>query len=338
LLTASFHEGEGRSRSVALYGATAGIGASLGLLVGGAAASWISWRAGFFINLPIGAAMIVLAPKYLPETPPRTGTFDLRGAILATLGTGALVFGVIESAPRSWNDPVVITALIVAAVMLVGLVVNERRVSQPIMPLRLFADRRRTGAYLTRALYLGAMIGFFYFTTQLMQDQFGFSALQAGIGFLPMTAVNFAVALSIPRLSQRVSNATLLASGVGLTLIGTAWLSQANSDHGYWLALALPMLLIGAGQGLAFAPMTSFGIIDTPADDAGAASGLVNTFHQLGMALGLAILVAISAHATNPTARFSDALIGSATLLTLAMTVVVAVVIPAHRTTVRTAR
>ena len=111
LLTASFPEGKGRSKAVALYGATAGIGASLGLVVGGATASWVSWRAGFFINLPIGAAMIALAPKYLPETPPRSGTFDLRGALLATCGTGALVYGVIESAPRGWSDPVVVTAL-----------------------------------------------------------------------------------------------------------------------------------------------------------------------------------------------------------------------------------
>ncbi len=330
LLTASFPEGEGRSKAIALYGATAGIGASLGLVVGGAAASWVSWRAGFFINLPIGVAMIALAPKYLPETPPRTGTFDLRGAFLATLGCGALVFGVIESAPRGWSDPVVVTALAAAVVMLFGLVANERLASQPIMPLRLFADRRRTGAYLTRALYLGAMMGFFFFTTQLMQGEFGFSALHAGFGFLPMTAVNFVVAMAVPRLSRRVSGAVLLAAGVSATLVGTGWLSQADAGEGYLLALALPMLLIGAGQGLAFAPMTSFGIVGAPAADAGAASGLVNTFHQLGMALGLAILVAVSAGAHDATERFGDALLGSTVLLALALLVVLAVVVPAH--------
>jgi EmrB/QacA subfamily drug resistance transporter len=335
LLTASFPEGEGRSRAVALYGATAGIGASLGLVVGGAAASWGSWRAGFFVNLPIGAAMILLAPKYLPETPARSGAFDLRGALLATLGTGALVYGVIESAPRGWGDPVVLAALVAAVALLVALVVNERRVSQPIMPLRLFADRRRTGAYVTRALYLGAMIGFFFFTTQLLQGAFGFSALQAGFGFLPMTAVNFVVAMAVPRLSHRISSATLLAAGVVATLLGAGWLSQADAGEGYWLSLALPMLLIGAGQGLAFAPMTSFGIVDAPAEDAGAASGLVNTFHQLGMALGLAILVAVSAGATDTTAQFSHALIGSTALLALALLVVLAVVVPAHRAATR---
>jgi EmrB/QacA subfamily drug resistance transporter len=337
LLTASFPEGKGRSRAVALYGATAGIGASLGLVVGGAAASWISWRAGFFINLPIGAAMIALAPKYLPETPPRTGAFDIAGALLATLGAGSLVFGVIESSSRGWDDPVVLVALVAAAALLAGLVVNEKRAAQPIMPLRLFADRRRTAAYASRALYLGAMIGFFFFTTQLMQGVFGFTALQAGLGFLPMTAVNFAVALAVPRLTNRVGGAVLLAAGVALTLAGTAWLSQAGAADGYLVAVALPMLLIGAGQGMAFAPLTSFGIVDAPAEDAGAASGLVNTFHQLGMALGLAMLVAVSAGAPDVTTRFSQALLAGTALLSACLLIVLIVLIPAHRAATRPA-
>jgi MFS family permease len=289
LLTASFPEGEGRSRAVALYGATAGIGASLGLVVGGAAASWISWRAGFFINLPIGAAMIALAPRYLPATPPRTGAFDLAGALLATLGTGALVFGVIESSSRGWGDPVVRVALVAAAAFLVGLVVNETRAAQPIMPLRLFADRRRTAAYASRALYLAAMIGFFFFTTQLMQGVFGFTALQAGLGFLPMTAVNFAVAMAVPGLTRRIGG-----------------------------------------------DLTSFGIVDAPPEDAGAASGLVNTFHQLGMALGLAVLVAVSAGAPDLTTRFAHALLGGTALLTACLLIVLLVLVPAHRAATRT--
>ncbi|ANS78983.1 putative transmembrane efflux protein [Serinicoccus hydrothermalis] len=153
LLMASFPEGEARSRAVAAYAATAGIGASLGMLVGGAAASWVSWRAGFFINLPIGAAMIALAPRFLPETPVRRGAFDLPGALLATAGTGAVVLGVIESAGRGWDDPLVLGSLAVGAALVMLLVAHERRAPEPILPLRLFADRRRTSAYLARMLY-----------------------------------------------------------------------------------------------------------------------------------------------------------------------------------------
>ncbi|HET7822746.1 MAG TPA: MFS transporter, partial [Ornithinibacter sp.] len=204
LLTASFAEGPQRSRAVAWYAATAGIGASLGLLVGGAAAQWISWRAGFFVNVPIGIALALLAPRYLPATAARTGRFDLAGAFGATIGVGALVFGVIESAERGWGSPLVVASLALSALVLAGFVAHERRAAHPIMPLRLFADRRRAGAYVARALYLGAMMGFFFFTTQLMQDVLGFTAFQAGLGFLPMTVVNFAVATMLPRIARRV--------------------------------------------------------------------------------------------------------------------------------------
>ena len=159
LLTASFPEGRERTRAVALYGATAGIGASLGLVIGGALAHWISWRAGFFVNVPIGAAMIALAPRFLPETGRHRGRFDVSGALSATLGVGALVFGIINTADAGWDSPVTFAAVSAGVVLLVVFVLIERRAAQPIMPLRLFASRRRTGAYVARFLYLGAMIG-----------------------------------------------------------------------------------------------------------------------------------------------------------------------------------
>ena len=255
LITANF-EGHERSRAIAWYGATAGIGASLGLLVGGAAAQWISWRAGFFINIPISAAMVVAALRLLSETPRSRGRFDTVGALCATLGVGALVYGVVDSTEAGWTAPSTIAALVVGVLLLVALVLNESRAAQPIMPLRLFASRERSGAYAVRMLYLGAMMGFFFFITQYLQDILGFTPLEAGAGFLPMTAVNFAVAMAIPRLGVRFSNGIMLTGGVIFTLAGMAWLSQVGVGDSYWLAVALPMVLIGIGQGLAFAPMT----------------------------------------------------------------------------------
>jgi EmrB/QacA subfamily drug resistance transporter len=349
LLTASFPEGRERTRAVALYGATAGIGASLGLVVGGALAQWTSWRAGFFVNVPIGAAMIALAPRFLPETGRIRGRFDLFGALSATLGVGALVFGIINTAEAGWDSPVTATAVSAGVVLLIMFVLFERRTAQPIMPLRLFASRRRTGAYLARFLYLGAMIAFFFFTTQFLQEVLGFDPLQAGLGFLPMTAVNFAVAMSIPRLIRRMPGSVPLLAGILVTLAGMFWLSRAGVDSGYWTGVALPMVLIGAGQGLAFAPLTSFGIIGAPASDAGAASGLVNTFHQVGTCLGLGVAVAAAAAvpAAGPAtahlaAQVSAALTTGSVLLLLALAVTAALILPAdlaaHRTrTPRTA-
>ena len=335
LITAYF-DGETRSRAIAWYGATAGIGASLGLLVGGALTDLVSWQAAFLVNVPIAVAMIIGARKVLTETPPRPGRFDVTGAGCATLGVGALVFGIIESAEHGWGSARVVGALVVGLVLLTALVLHEARAEQPIMPLQLFGSRERCGAYAARMLYLGAMIGFFYFTTQLMQDGFGFTPLQAGLGFLPMSLVNFAVALSIPRLSRRTPNAVLLGAGTALTLVGMALLSRASIDHSYVLSVAVPMMLIGGGQGLAFAPLTSAGLAGVPAGDAGAASGLVNTAHQLGMALGLGVLVAVSARAGSdldgPAAvaeHVRAALTGSTVLLAAALVVILAVIVPA---------
>lgn len=338
LITANL-EGEERDRAIAWYGATAGIGASLGLLVGGALTAWISWRAAFLVNVPIAIAMVLGARVVLMETPRRRGSFDVKGAMLATLGVGALVFATIESADAGWGSPVVIGALAAGVALLIGLVANEARAEQPIMPLRLFRSRERSGAYAARMLYLGAMIGFFYFTTQLMQDALGFTPLQAGLGFLPMSLVNFAVAMAIPRLGARISNAVLLTAGTAVTLGGMVWLSRAGLEEAYVVSLALPMILIGAGQGLAFAPLTNAGLAGVVPEDSGAASGLVNTAHQLGMALGLGILVAFSTQAGSsqdgPVAvaeHVQLALTGSSVLLAAALLVTVAVILPRRRT------
>ena len=337
LITAYF-ENEARGRAVAWYGATAGIGASLGLLIGGALTDWISWRAAFLVNVPIAIAMIIGARRVLAATPRVTGRFDVVGALCATLGMGGVVFGIISSGEAGWSSARVVVALGVGLVLLAALVVNEGRVEQPIMPLRLFRSRERSGAYGARMLYLGAMIGFFFFTTQYLQDALGFTPLQAGLGFLPMTLVNFVVAMAIPRLGARVSNALLLAGGTAVTLAGMAWLSRAGIGDAYLSSVALPMVLIGAGQGLAFAPLTNAGIAGVAPADAGAASGLVNTAHQLGTALGLAVLSAVALRAGagsgGPTAvaeHVRAALTGGSVLLAIALVVVLALVVPGGR-------
>lgn len=340
-LITSYFDGEMRTKAISMYAATAGIGASLGLLVGGALTDLVSWRAAFLVNVPIALAMIVGARQVLVETPRQSGRFDVVGAITATLGVGALVFGIIESAETGWASTRVVVSLAVGVVLLVALVVNEAKAEQPIMPLRLFASRERSGAYAVRFLYLGAMIGFFFFTTQLMQDGLGFTPLQAGLGFLPMTIVNFAVALAVPGLGRWIPSAVLLSAGVVLTLAGMVWLSRAGIDGSYVLAIAAPMAIIGIGQGLTFAPLTSSGIAGVDGADAGAASGLLNTFHQLGMALGLGILVSVAARAggelSGPAAvaeHVGAALTGSSVLLGLALVVVLAVILPGRRAVV----
>ncbi len=334
LLTEHFEDGHQRGRAVAAYSAVAGIGASAGLVIGGILADTISWRAGFFLNVPIAVAMIVAALRVIGTSPRHEGRFDLIGAVSGTAGMTALVFGINNAAETSWTTLTTIGSMVVAVILLVVFVLNEARAKQPIMPLRLFANRQRVGAYLTRLLYLGAMFGFFFFTTQYMQGILHFSPLQAGFGFLPMSAINFIIALLVVRFVRRFGGPTVLIAGVTLTGIGMAWLSLVGPASNYWWSVALPMTLIGTGQGLAFAPMTSFGLTQVEPKDAGAASGIVNTFHQVGSGLGLSILVAMGSAANAATVsgqnallqRINVALVGSTILLSVALVIVLVLI------------
>jgi MFS family permease len=170
LLQTTFPEGPERTRAVAYYAAVAGVAATVGLVVGGIFAGWLSWRVGFFINAPIGIAMMLAAPRYLPETERRPGQLDAVGALSSTLGMTALVYGIVRSADAGWTDALTLAAVAAGVLLLALFVVNERRAPQPIMPLRLFASRERAGAYAGRLLFLGAMAPFWFFTTQFLQS------------------------------------------------------------------------------------------------------------------------------------------------------------------------
>ncbi|RRI05820.1 MFS transporter [Mesorhizobium tamadayense] len=334
LLSTTFREGEERTKALAAYSMTAGVGASLGLVLGGIFADWLSWRVGFFMNVPIGIALIVAASRVLTETERRTGAFDLLGAISSTLGMTALVYGIVRSADAGWHDAVTLSAIVAGLVLLVLFILNEARASQPILPLRLFASRQRSGAYLARMLFLGAMVGFFFFSTQLMQGVLGYSPFRAGLGFLPMTLPTFAAAMAVPAFTRRLGNAGLLCLALALSAAGMLWLGQARVGTGFVNGIALPMILIGLGNGFALGPLTVAGVAGVAERDAGAASGLVNVAHQLGGTLGLAVLVVIFASSGNGTLdgrdllanRIAVSITSAAAMLALALLLVLALV------------
>ena len=203
LITASFAEGRERTRALGIYTAVAMGGGSLGLVLGGVITEWVSWRWVLFVNVPIGIAVALAAPLFLPESQRQPGRFDIAGALTSTAGMTALVYGFIRAASDGWANRVALGAFAAAVVLLGLFVVNESRARQPITPLRLFADRGRAGSYLARLLLVAGMFGMFFFLTQFVQDILGFSPLRAGISFLPMTAALFAVSRLSPRLLAR---------------------------------------------------------------------------------------------------------------------------------------
>ena len=219
----------------------------------------------------------------------------------------ALVYGFVRS-EAGWSDALTLAALAGGVLLLAMFVLNERRAEQPVMPLHLFASRERAGAYAARLLFLGAMVPFWFFTTQFLQSVAGYSPVEAGLAFLPTTLVNFATAMAVPRLRHRFSNATLLAGALVISVVGMAWLGRLSADTPYPTAIALPMILIGIGQGGALGPLTAAGISGVKPQDAGAAGGVTNVAHQIGGSLGLGILVAVFAAADSTTLRGLDLL------------------------------
>jgi EmrB/QacA subfamily drug resistance transporter len=332
LLTVTFREGAERTRAVAWYSAVAGGGGSLGLVLGGVLTQWVSWRAGLFINVPIGIALLALAPRYLPETAREPGRFDLAGAAFSTLGMTAVVYGFVRAAADGWGDRLTIASFSAGIALLAAFVITELRADQPITPLRLFASRERSGAYAARILVVSGMYAMFFFVSQYFQGARGFTPLQAGAAFLPMTLLVFSMVQVVPRLVPRVGSTRLLAAGLAIGLAGMLWLSQIGADTPYFPQIAIPLLLLGMGMGTALTPLTSAGISGVAPDDAGAASGLVNTAHQLGGALGISVLVSVftaaggedSVHALPH--AVSSVLTGSAVFVALSLLVVVVVI------------
>jgi EmrB/QacA subfamily drug resistance transporter len=331
-LTITFREGIERTRAIAWYSAVAGGGASLGLVLGGVLTQCVSWRSGLFINVPIGIALIWLAPRYLPETEREPGRFDLAGAAFSTLGMSAVVYGFVRAAADVWGDRLTIAAFAAGIALIAAFVVTEMRAEHPITPLRLFASRERSGAYAARILVVSGMYAMFFFLTQYFQGVSGFGPLEAGAAFLPMSLLVFAMVQVVPRIAPRVGNTRLLTGGLAIALIGMAWLSQIGEATPYFPQIAVPLLLLGIGMGTALTPLTSAGIAGVAPEDAGAASGVVNTAHQVGGALGISVLVTVftatgggqSAH--DLAHGVASALSGSVVFLALGLLVVVAVI------------
>jgi MFS family permease len=328
LLTTSFREGPERTRALAAYSAVAGAGGSVGLVLGGLLTDVISWRAGLFINVPVGITLMLLAPRYLEETEPQPGRFDLMGAITSTLGMTAVVYGFVRAASDGWGDAITLVSFASGLALLAGFVVTERRAVQPITPLRLFASRERSAAYAARMLVVGGMFSMFFFLSQYLQGVRGYTPLATGLAFLPMTLVMFSMVQFVPRLVARYGNAQLLMAGVSLAAIGMTWLSRIDATTPFLPGIAVPLVMMGLGMGGALAPLTAAGIAGVDPHDAGAASGLVNASHQLGGSLGLSVLVTVFASGggeANLAHAVSVALTGSAALLTLALLIVVLV-------------
>ncbi|MFC6007849.1 MFS transporter [Angustibacter luteus] len=299
MITISVPEGRARTRAMGLFTAVSIGGVALGLLAGGMLTDWVSWRWVMFVNVPIGIGVLVAAWLVLPETQRHTGRVDVAGAITSTLGMTALVYGFVRAADAGWSDVVSVASFVAAAVLLVGFVFIERRAEAPVVPLALFRDRMRVGSYLGRMLLVAGMMGMFFFMTQLLQTEVGYSPLQAGLAFLPTTVgVLLASQLSARRLVEAIGPRSTMVLGSLVSASAVFWLSHTSSDPAYW-TIGVPLFLMGLGNGTVFVPITVAALRGVEPRHAGAAAGLVNVSQQIGATLGLAVLVTVFSAASR---------------------------------------
>jgi EmrB/QacA subfamily drug resistance transporter len=316
LITTNFPEGRPGNRAFGVYSAMAGGGSAVGLLLGGVLTTYASWRWVLFVNVPIGILVAAAASRVVAESPRRPGRLDVPGAVTGTGGIALLVYGLSTATTGAdgvshWGDAPVLTSLTAAVVLLVSFVLIEMRSSQPLLPMRVLADRNRSGAYLITLCIGTATFGLFFFLTLFTQTVLGYNAIQSGVAYLPFSiGVVIASALAT-RLMARTGPRTLILAGAVAVAGGTFWFSRLTEHAGYAGQLLGPMLVTSCGLGLVFVPLSLVALHNVAEQDSGVAASLLNTGQQVGGAIGLAVLGTIAWSTVADTVRTTSSAIAA---------------------------
>jgi len=299
LLTVAFTEPRERARAFGVYGAIAGSGAALGLILGGLLTEYASWRWTLLINVPIALVAAVLGFFEIRESRAEGDSrYDIPGAVTVTAGLLALVYGFTKAATDGWGAPITLSLLAAAVVLLTSFVILETRSSHPLLPLRVILDRNRGGSFLASLLVGIALFGTFLFLTYYLQGTLHYSALKTGFAFLPFSGGIIAAATLASLLLPRYGPRAVMTGGLALSALGLAWFTQIGVHTGY-LSHVLPAeIVVSFGMGLVFVPLNSTALIGVAPHDAGVASAMVNTTQQVGGSLGTALLNTVAASAT----------------------------------------
>jgi EmrB/QacA subfamily drug resistance transporter len=301
IVMTTFAEGRERTKALGIWSAIAAGGGAVGLLLGGFLTEYLSWRWVFFINLPIGIAAVFFAFRMLSNTraAERPESADVAGAVTVTAGLLLLVYGIVKAPQKGWGSASTIVVLAIAVALLVAFVMIEKRSKAPLVRLDLFSIRSLTGSNLAMLLAAAGLFSMFFFATLYIQKVMGFSPVQAGLAFLPVTICIVIAAgiaqTAIPKLGPRVLSiiGMLMAAG------GLIWLSGIPV-HGTYFADVFPGIVIMAlGMGFTFVPVTLMATTNIDSSDAGLASGVFNTSQQIGGAIGLAVLSTFAASTAN---------------------------------------
>ncbi|WP_432097060.1 MFS transporter [Streptomyces sp. bgisy100] len=293
LITTTFREGPERNRAFGVFAAVSAGGGAIGLLMGGILVEWLDWRWVFFVNVPIGLLIAFATPRHIRESERHAGHFDFAGALTSTAGMASLVYGFIRASEDGWRDPLTLVAFGAAIVLLTTFLTIERRSRQPITPLKMFRDRNRAGSYGMMLSLAAAIFGMFFFLTLFVQNVLNFSPLQAGLAFLPVSAVIAVGAGTTSQLLPKFGPKPFMVVGAILAAGGLSWLTQTDVDSTYAGSVLGPMLIFGLGMGMQFVSLTLMAVSGVAPQESGAASGMLNATQQVGGSLGLSILVTV---------------------------------------------
>jgi EmrB/QacA subfamily drug resistance transporter len=310
ILTNTFTEGAERNRALGVWGAVAGSGGAAGVLFGGMLTQWAGWEWVLFVNVPVGALVAVMSLRTLVESRnvgPRH--FDVAGAVSVTAGLSLLVYTLVRANEVGWSSARTLILGAVALALIAAFVLIELRTRAPLVPFPgIFRLRTITGINITALFIAMALFSMFFFISLYMQQVLGYDALKAGVSYLPLAGGIIVSAGAASSLVTRFGFKPVLIAGLLLTAGGLTWFAQVSPNGSYVGDILFPSLLAAFGLGLAFVPMTIAAVAGVRPDEAGLASGLINTSQQVGGALGLAILATIANGRTEDAAAAGSAL------------------------------
>jgi EmrB/QacA subfamily drug resistance transporter len=299
LITVTFTEPRERARAFGVYGAIAGGGAAIGLILGGVLTQYASWRWTLLINVPIAILAAIFATRLVNESrgSARKG-YDLPGALTATGGLLALVYGFTRAQSDGWGSSVTLGLIAAAVVLIASFVLIERRSSHPLLPLRVLLDRNRGGSFIASLLVGIAMFGTFLFLTYYFQGTLGYSAMRTGFAFLPFSVGIITGATLASRILPRIGPRWLMVGGFAVAATGLFLFTGVGVHTSYLVHLLPAEIIVSFGMGSAFVPLSSTALIGVDPNDAGVASAMVNTTQQTGASLGVSLLNTVAATAT----------------------------------------
>lgn len=301
ILTTTFSDPKERAHAMGIWSACAGAGGASGALLGGVLTELLNWRWIFFLNIPIGIIAAIGAQKLLRSRNERHAkSLDIPGAILVTAGLISIVYGVASAEEHAWISSQTIPFFILGVLLLAAFVLHEGKfASEPLMPLSLWKSRAVASANLVMVFVAMGMFSMWFFVSLALQNVHGFTPMQTGFAFLPMTFGIMLSAQLAPRLMRKYDPRTLVIAGEILAAIGLAWMGQMGVTSSYWQALFVPGILATMGVGLAFTPLTAIAMANVERRFAGLSSGVLMTSRQVGGAFGLAGLATIAAEHTK---------------------------------------